>query len=79
MTTNQVDPRKWLTVAEISDVQQAGEQAALSGQHPSACPYRNTTMPADLARRQVWVAGYAAGRTELRRAHTTVPDEGAPC
>lgn len=63
-----VDVRALLNTAQILDIQQAGTAAARAGKHVTMCPYRSPQTPIDKARRQMWIAGYSAGRTELRQA-----------
>lgn len=64
MTT--VDPARLLAQAEIQQLQQDGENAALRGDRPDTCPHKHAREPADQARRSMWNAGYAAGRTKRR-------------
>ena len=43
-----------------------GYLAAVEGQRPDTCPWRSATDDPEMALRQMWVRGYAAGRTDLR-------------
>lgn len=52
--------------AAALDAQRRGRQAALAGQPVTACPWRNATAGRDRAARDMWLRGYAAGRTDLR-------------
>ena len=58
-------------------LQRAGYDAALDGKHVLACPYRwNAGLPdepVDHVRGQLWLAGYAAGRSALRVFRDGVP------
>jgi ribosome modulation factor len=53
-------PRRVLTT------QAEGYLAALEGRHADACPWKLATDDREVALRQMWVRGYAAGRTDLR-------------
>lgn len=46
--------------------QQQGRAAALAGQPVTTCPWRTADAPRDRAARDMWIRGYAAGRTDLR-------------
>lgn len=52
---------------EIVDAQVRGRDAALAGADSGTCPWRNAT-PHDLTLMRQWLRGWAAGRTDLRRA-----------
>lgn len=52
---------------EIIDAQRQGRDAALAGLDGKACPWRVDT-PHDKALMRQWMRGWAAGRTDLRRA-----------
>jgi ribosome modulation factor len=56
--------------------QDQGYAAAWNGDHVNACPWRSAETDRDLALRQMWIRGYAAGRTDLRTARD--PDQPAP-
>ena len=48
--------------------QDQGYAAGFNGDHVDACPWRNASSDREQALRQMWVRGYAAGRTDLRVA-----------
>lgn len=66
-----------LTPREIMNTQENGRRAAVTGSHPSTCPWGQDTAE-DKARRTMWIRGYAAGRTELRTAAETGPEATGP-
>jgi ribosome modulation factor len=51
-------------------IQAEGYMAALAGEHPSTCPWKIAADNGDAAKRQMWIRGYAAGRTDLRTARS---------
>lgn len=53
---------------EIRKIQQAGQDAALAGQRPDACPYRPGTGPADTEdrfRQLMWIRGFRNARAQV--------------
>ena len=50
----------------VLEIQQQGHAAAVSGEHVTTCPWKAPADDTDQARRDMWVRGYAAGRTTLR-------------
>lgn len=62
--------------AAALDAQRRGRAAALAGQAVTVCPWRDATVGRDRAARDMWLRGYAAGRTDLRvsRPPDTAPD-----
>lgn len=58
---------------EVLSIQDQGHDAGYTGESPLTCPWANATEPADLARRDMWIRGYAAGRTDLRIAKQPTP------
>lgn len=56
---------------EVLETQQEGRAAAAAGRPVTACPWRDASGELDRARRDMWVRGYAAGRTELRSARAS--------
>lgn len=48
--------------------QDQGYTAALNGDHLDTCPWRSAKTDRECALRQMWIRGYAAGRTDLRAA-----------
>jgi hypothetical protein len=65
--------------AAALDAQRRGREAALAGQDATTCPWRAATAGRDRAARDMWLRGYAAGRTDLRmsRPLTAGPDDGS--
>lgn len=59
---------------QVLDAQQAGYDAAVTGERANACPYATT----EKQLRDAWVAGYVAARSDLRRAAGLPPDHGKP-
>jgi ribosome modulation factor len=53
---------------EVLAIQELGHTAGFAGQSPLTCPWKAATEEADVARREMWNRGYAAGRTDLRIA-----------
>lgn len=51
-------------------VQEQGYAAALAGEHVLVCPWRAASTERERALLATWIRGYAAGRTDLRRART---------
>lgn len=50
--------------------QDQGYAAALAGEHVRVCPWTAGTTERERALLAMWIRGYAAGRTDLRRART---------
>jgi ribosome modulation factor len=48
--------------------QEQGYAAALAGQDVLSCPWKAAATDRDVALRDMWIRGYAAGRTDLRAA-----------
>jgi ribosome modulation factor len=57
-------PVDLLGPAEVLDIQQEGHAAALAGEHVRTCPWPHPDSDADRARRNMWIRGYAQGRTD---------------
>jgi hypothetical protein len=53
---------------EVLAIQDLGHAAGFAGESPLACPWRAASEPVDLARRDMWNRGHAAGKTDLRIA-----------
>ncbi|MFD1044141.1 Rmf/CrpP family protein [Kibdelosporangium lantanae] len=53
---------------EVLQIQDQGLKAYRANQPVTTCPWANAQAPNDQARRKMWVAGFARGRTELRQA-----------
>ena len=51
-------------------IQDEGYMAALAGEHADSCPWKKATDDREVAKRQMWIRGYAAGRTDLRTARS---------
>jgi hypothetical protein len=51
---------------EVLAIQDLGHTAGFAGESPLACPWKAASEPGDVARRDMWNRGYAAGRTDLR-------------
>jgi hypothetical protein len=51
---------------EVLAIQDLGRTAGFAGESPLTCPWKAASEPADLARRDMWNRGYAAGKTDLR-------------
>lgn len=64
---SQPNPSRLLAVNEILSLQREGTDAALRGDGPETCPYRHADTPLDRARRNMWIRGYSAGRTQRRQ------------
>lgn len=58
---------------EVLAIQQRGHEAAFAAESPLSCPWASASEPADVARRDMWIRGYAAGRTDLRSAKAVNP------
>ena len=54
--------------------QDQGYTAAWNGEHVNACPWLTATTERGLTLRQMWIRGYAAGRTDLRIARQPRPE-----
>lgn len=65
---DRANPADLLSPKEILETQEQGRQAFHTGRSVNACPWAAAQTPADMARRQMWVNGYAQGRTEARQA-----------
>jgi hypothetical protein len=50
----------------VLEIQENGRESALSGERIDACPWRSPENDIDRAKRDMWVRGYAAGRTDVR-------------
>ena len=50
----------------VLTTQAEGYLAALEGRHADTCLWKLATDDREIALRQMWVRGYAAGRTDLR-------------
>jgi hypothetical protein len=72
---NQANPADLLGPKEILEVQEQGRQAFHAGQPVTVCPWAAAQNPANMFRRQMWVRGYAQGRTELRQTRDQVEPE----
>lgn len=57
----------WLGPQGVMSAVALGRLAAVNGEPVTSCPWRSATAGQDLASRDMWVRGYAAGRTELRQ------------
>jgi ribosome modulation factor len=75
-------PRQSLTSASAADllgpqevlaIQDQGHIAGFAGESPLTCPWARATEPDDVARRDMWIRGHSAGRTDLRIARTASP------
>jgi len=53
---------------EVLRTQNLGLKACRAGRPVTSCPWTDAQTPQDQARRKMWVAGFARGRTELRQA-----------
>lgn len=53
---------------EVLDAQELGRAAAVSGERAGTCPWKTPGSDKEHALRQMWIRGYAQGRTELRQA-----------
>jgi hypothetical protein len=66
-------PHKRATAVDLLGPQEAlwtqdlGFKASRTGQPVTSCPWADAQTPQDQARRKMWVAGFARGRTELRQ------------
>ena len=58
---------------EVLAIQELGHATGFAGESPLTCPWKAASEPADLARRDMWNRGYAAGRTDLRSAKDPDP------
>ena len=81
-TPSPTPPRQSPTTASAADVlgpqevlaiQEQGHSAGYTGESPSTCPWASATEPAELARRDMWIRGYAAGKTDRRITQQTTP------
>lgn len=61
--------------AAALDAQRRGREAALAGQPVTTCPWRDAVGGRGRAARDMWLRGYAAGRTDLRVSR---PPDAAP-
>jgi ribosome modulation factor len=59
---------------EVLAVQDLGHTAGFAGESPLTCPWAKATEPADVARRNMWIRGFAAGTTDLRTARQPAQD-----
>jgi ribosome modulation factor len=50
----------------VLEIQEKGRQSALSGERIESCPWPSPENENDRAKRDMWIRGYAAGRTDLR-------------
>lgn len=50
--------------------QEQGHAAGFAGADISTCPWKPATTDRERALQAMWIRGYAAGRTDLRRAAT---------
>ncbi|WP_394329944.1 Rmf/CrpP family protein [Amycolatopsis keratiniphila] len=50
----------------VLEIQENGKRAALSGERIENCPWHNPKNETDRAKRDMWIRGFAAGRTDLR-------------
>ncbi|MGI5507421.1 Rmf/CrpP family protein [Lentzea sp. CA-135723] len=64
----------------ILAVQAQGQAAALAGGRVDSCPWKNPSTDQERALQQMWIRGYAQGRTGLRknRADSVPPTESRP-
>jgi hypothetical protein len=53
---------------EVLAIQDLGHTAGFAGESPLTCPWKAASEPGDVARRDMWNRGYAAGKTDLRIA-----------
>jgi len=53
---------------EVLAIQDQGRAAGFAAESPLTCPWARATEPADNARKDMWIRGYAAGKTDLRIA-----------
>jgi hypothetical protein len=58
---------------EVLAIQDLGHAAGFAGESPLTCPWKAAGDPVDIARRDMWNRGYAAGRTDLRIAKESNP------
>jgi ribosome modulation factor len=62
-----------LGTQEVLTIQDLGHTAGFAGESPLTCPWKTASEPGDVARRDMWNRGYAAGRTDLRIAKEPSP------
>lgn len=53
---------------EVLAIQEQGRAAGFAAESPLTCPWAKATESADIARRDMWIRGHAAGKTDLRIA-----------
>jgi hypothetical protein len=58
---------------EVLAIQDLGRTAGFAGESPLTCPWARATEPGDIARRDMWIRGHSAGRTDLRIARAVTP------
>lgn len=78
-TTDRPSPRPRQSPADLLGpqlvlaTQDQGYLAALDAASVLTCPWTAPTSARDEALQQMWIRGYAAGRTDLRRARSRPP------
>lgn len=63
---------------EVLSIQAQGHTAGFAAESPLSCPWARAESPADLARREMWIRGHSAGRTDLRAAKAIPPRYASP-
>lgn len=75
-TPDRQPPRQSPSVADLLGpratlaAQDRGYAAALAGEDVLTCPWKAATTDREAALRDMWIRGYAAGRTDLRAARS---------